>query len=106
MDATVGALAASLGGEVIGDPDRAVANALALDKAGPDCITFLADEVKTRELAKANAAAIFISRARLEELTDDLKTKHTFIDSFKTCPAFSIFCGGGGPRPGRPQQLL
>ncbi|MFT4559497.1 MAG: UDP-3-O-[3-hydroxymyristoyl] glucosamine N-acyltransferase [Porticoccaceae bacterium] len=79
MDATVGALAASLGGEVFGDPDRAVANALALDKAGPDCITFLADEVKTRELAKANAAAIFISRARLEELTDDLKTKYTFI---------------------------
>ncbi len=79
MDATVGALAASLGGEVIGDLDRAVTNALALDKAGPDCITFLADEIKTRELINADAAAIFISRARLEELTDDLRAKHTFI---------------------------
>ena len=79
MDATVGALAASLGGEVIGDPDRAVANALALGKAGPDCITFLADEVKTRALSDADAAAILISRARLEELTDKLRTKHTFI---------------------------
>ena len=79
MDATVGALAASLGGEVIGDPDRAIANALALSKAGPDCITFLADEAKTRELTKVDSAAIFVSRSRLEEITDELRKQHTFI---------------------------
>jgi UDP-3-O-[3-hydroxymyristoyl] glucosamine N-acyltransferase len=79
MDATVGALAASLGGEVIGNPDRAVADALALSKAGPDCITFLADEAKTRELTSVDAAAVFVSRSRLEEITDELRTHHTFI---------------------------
>jgi UDP-3-O-[3-hydroxymyristoyl] glucosamine N-acyltransferase len=79
MDATVGALAASLGGEVIGDPDRAVVNALALSKAGLDCITFLADEARVRELSNADAGAIIVSRSRLEELTDELREKHTFI---------------------------
>ena len=79
MDATVGALAASLGGEVIGDPDRVIANALALNRAGSDCITFLADEAKTRELTNASAAAVMISRSRLEELTDELRADHTFI---------------------------
>jgi len=79
MDATVGGLAASLGGEVIGDPDRTVVNALALTKAGLDCITFLADESKVRELSNADAAAIIVSRSRLEELTDELREKHTFI---------------------------
>jgi len=79
MDATVGALAASLGGEVIGDSDREVVNALALSKAGLDCITFLADEAKVRELSNAEAAAIIVSRSRLEELTDELRENHTFI---------------------------
>lgn len=79
MDATVGALAASLGGEVIGDADQAVTNALALNRAGSDCITFLADEAKTRELSKADAAAVIISRSRLEELTDELRADHTFM---------------------------
>lgn len=79
MDATVGALAASLGGEVIGDPDRAVSNALALSKAGPDCITFLGDEFKTRDLSGATAAAVLISRARIEELTDEIRSAQTFI---------------------------
>lgn len=79
MDATVGALAASLGGEVIGDADRAVSNALALSKAGPDCVTFLGDETKTRDLSGATAAAVLISHARVEELTDDLRSAHTFI---------------------------
>lgn len=79
MDATVGALAASLGGEVIGDPDRVIANALALNRAGSDCITFLADEAKIRELTGAGAAAVMISRSRQEELTDELKAEHTFI---------------------------
>lgn len=79
MDATVGALAASLGGEVIGDPDRALAHALALSKAGPDSITFLADEAKTRELTKVDPAAVFVSRSRIEEITDELRAQHTFI---------------------------
>ncbi len=88
MDATVGALAASLGGEVIGDSDRTVGNALALAKAGPDCITFLADEVKTRELSDADAAAIFVSRTRVEELSDDLRARHTFIVVHDALDAF------------------
>ena len=79
MDATVGALAASLGGEVIGDLDRAIANALALSKAGPDCVTFLADEVKIQEVSDVSAATIIVSRSRQEELTDELRGKHTFI---------------------------
>ena len=79
MDATVGALAASLGGEVIGDLDRAIANALALSKAGPDCVTFLADEAKIQEVSDVAAATIIVSRSRQEELTDELREKHTFI---------------------------
>ncbi|NQV28693.1 MAG: UDP-3-O-(3-hydroxymyristoyl)glucosamine N-acyltransferase [Rhodopirellula sp.] len=79
MDATVGALAASLGGEVVGNPDLAITNALALSKSGPESITFLGDETKTRELINASAAAIFISRSRVEELTDELTAKHTFV---------------------------
>jgi len=79
MDATVGALAASLGGEVIGDLDRAIANALALSKAGLDCVTFLADEAKIQEVSDADAATIIVSRSRQEELTDELREKHTFI---------------------------
>ena len=79
MDATVGALAASLGGEVIGDPDRPIANAQALGKAGPDSISFLGDETQIRGLSKATAAAIFISRSRIAELTDEIRPQHTFI---------------------------
>jgi UDP-3-O-[3-hydroxymyristoyl] glucosamine N-acyltransferase len=79
MDATVGALAASFGGEVIGEADRAIANAHALGKSGLDSITFLGDETKTRELSNACAAAVFISRSRLGELTDEIKSKHTFV---------------------------
>lgn len=79
MDATVGALAASLSGEVIGDPARRIAHAHALSKAGPESISFLADETKVRELSGAVAAGILISRSRVPELTDEIRSRQTFI---------------------------
>lgn len=79
MDATVGALAASLGGDVIGDPDQRITHAQALSKAGPESISFLADETKFRELSSAVVGGIFISRSRIEELTDEIRAQHTFI---------------------------
>lgn len=79
MDATVGALAVRFGGEVLGEADRAIANARALGKSGPDSITFLGDESGIRELSKVSAAAVLISRSRLEELTDEIRSKLTFV---------------------------
>ena len=104
MDATVGALAASLGGEVIGDPDRRIANAQALSKAGAESISFLGDETKTRELINASAAAIFISRSRVEELTDEITSKHNFII---VDDALDAFIGAlKQHRPERPRPMI
>ena len=79
MEATVGALAASIGGEVIGDADRKISEAQALSKAGPHAISFLGDETKLIELQGKAPAAVFISRSRAEELSDEHKDTHTFV---------------------------
>ena len=101
MDATVGALAASFGGEVIGEPNRKVTNAQSLRKANTESISFLGDETKFQELSDTTSAAIFVSRSRLEELSADARLQHTFVVVEDALDAFigtlKLF------RPGRPR---
>lgn len=79
MDATVGTLAASLGGEVIGNADQTVTDVQALGKAGPQSISFLGDDTKLRELDGVSAAGILITASKAAELSDEQKDDHTFV---------------------------
>jgi UDP-3-O-[3-hydroxymyristoyl] glucosamine N-acyltransferase len=79
MDATVGALAAQLNGEVIGDADLVVIELMPLGKAGPSALSFLADDTPIRLLDRSSAGAVLISESRLADISDDQKTSSTFI---------------------------
>lgn len=68
MEATVGALAAGLGGEVIGDAGRVVTQVQSLRRAGPDAITFFGEDASLRALDNCRAGAMLISRSRLDEI--------------------------------------
>jgi UDP-3-O-[3-hydroxymyristoyl] glucosamine N-acyltransferase len=57
----IGELAATLGGRLVGDPVRPVRGVGALDEAGPDEITFIADAAHAKRWADARAGAAVVS---------------------------------------------
>ena len=65
MDATVGALAVQLDGEVLGDAERAVEAVGSLDRADSRTISFIGGETKLRALNDCQAGVILISRRRV-----------------------------------------
>jgi UDP-3-O-[3-hydroxymyristoyl] glucosamine N-acyltransferase len=62
-------LAERYGGEVIGDPDVTVSRVGTLENAGPDTITFLANERYARQLQATSAAAVIVGPAAREATT-------------------------------------
>ena len=79
MDATVGALAVQLDGEVLGDAERAVEAVGSLDRADSRTISFIGGETKLRALNDCQAGVILISRRRVAELTPELRDSYTFL---------------------------
>jgi UDP-3-O-[3-hydroxymyristoyl] glucosamine N-acyltransferase len=57
---TIGQLADALGGQIHGDPELVVRDAQALDKAGQNDITFVADESNLRKLPSSQAGAVIV----------------------------------------------
>jgi UDP-3-O-[3-hydroxymyristoyl] glucosamine N-acyltransferase len=57
---TAGAIAALVGGELIGPPDTPVAGAASLDEAGPGDVSFLASAGYVPLLAACRAAAVLV----------------------------------------------
>ncbi len=65
MMITVDQLAGRLGGEVIGDREREIADAKALLKASSDDITFVADDLNLRKLGQCQAGTVLVDAERL-----------------------------------------
>lgn len=59
-------LAERYGGEVIGDPELTVSRVGTLENAGPDTITFLANERYTKQLQATRAGAVIVGAAARE----------------------------------------
>ena len=79
MDATVGSLATTVIGDVLGNPDRTISDIAPLSKATAECVTFLSDDTKLNELKGCRAGAVLISRSRVELLSAELTSAHSFI---------------------------
>lgn len=79
MEATVGFLAARVQGELLGDPNHLIQDAQALRKAASDCISFLGDDTRIRELEQTRAGAIMISQKKLGELSEAQRATFNFI---------------------------
>ncbi len=60
---TVGALAALVGGRVVGDPDRQLRGVADLDSAGPDQLSFLANPKYVASFARTRAGAVLVDEA-------------------------------------------
>jgi UDP-3-O-[3-hydroxymyristoyl] glucosamine N-acyltransferase len=63
MRARLGDIAAHLGAELIGDPERAVARIAPLESAGADAIAFLANPRYQAQLASSNAGCVIVGPA-------------------------------------------
>ena len=63
---TLGAITADLGGELVGDPQRAVARLAPLDRADGDCISFLSNPRYASQLTASNAACVVVTPAHRE----------------------------------------
>ena len=59
---TTGALAAMLGGEVVGRPDLPLADLAGIDEAGPGALTFIRSPEFATRWAKSEAAAAIVTR--------------------------------------------
>ena len=68
---TLGELAAELGCELRGDPARVVTGLSTLDGAGPEQLTFLANEQYRKLLQSTRAAAVLISPAHADQCPVD-----------------------------------
>ncbi len=58
---TAAVLAAELGGEVVGPGDRVLRSCASLQKAGPDQLSFVANQKYAKDLATTQAAAVIVS---------------------------------------------
>jgi len=65
MMITVDQLARQLSGEVIGNREREITNAKALQKAASDDVTFVADDQNLRKLSKCLAGVVLVDAERL-----------------------------------------
>lgn len=100
MDATVGALAARLCGEVIGYADHRVTGLSPLKKADATSISFLAHDAPLRLLDESNAGVILISRSRFDELNESNLARAIFILVDDAQAAFlKLFTQEKPPRP-------
>jgi UDP-3-O-[3-hydroxymyristoyl] glucosamine N-acyltransferase len=70
MATTVGALARQLEGDVLGDPDRVIEGAAAIDKAGPQDLAFVTAEQHLRKLQATSAGAVIAGRQIAVALAD------------------------------------
>ena len=104
MEATVGALATTVSGDVLGDPNLAITHIGPLGKATRGSVTFLSDDAKLNELNGCAAGAILIARSRVEQISDEYKSAHAFIavddahDAFLTLLQLE--------RPARPRRSI
>ena len=62
---TVDQLARQLNGEVVGDREREITNAKALQKATSDDVTFVSDDQNVRKLGKCQAGVVLVDAERL-----------------------------------------
>ena len=70
MSTRLGDLVGSLGGELIGDPSLSITGIAPLDAAGSHHITFLSNQKLRAQAASTSAAALILSRAEHERLSD------------------------------------
>lgn len=66
MPATLREIAAQIGGELIGDPERAVDRIATLEGATPDAIAFLANPRYRAQLERTQAACVIVASAMQE----------------------------------------
>lgn len=100
MDATVGALAALLDGEVRGDAELPIRTVDSLDNADAETLSFMGGSTKLRALDECQAGAILISSSRIDELTTELRERFTFLIVEDAMDAFfSILQQDRPPRP-------
>lgn len=79
MDATVGALAAQLDGEVLGDAELKIRAVDSLENSNSQTLSFVGGDTKLKTLTGCGAGAILISSGRIEELTTELRERFTFL---------------------------
>ena len=101
MDATVGALAALLDGEVLGDAELPIRSVDSLDNADAGTLSFIGGGTKLRALDDCQAGAILIGSGRIDELTPDLRGRFTFLVVEDAMDAFLSILKQ--ERPGRPR---
>lgn len=79
MEATVGALAAQLDGDVLGNPEQPIRTVDSLENADTGTLSFLGDGTPLRALDTCQAGSLLIGLDRLEELTEELRSRFTFL---------------------------
>ena len=79
MDVTVGALAAQLDGEVLGDAELRIQAVDSLEKSDSQTLSFVGGDTKLKTLTGCDAGAIFIGSSHIEEITTELREQFTFI---------------------------
>mgnify|MGYP005724559623 FL=1 len=90
MDATVGALAAQLDGEVLGDAELKIQAVDSLGNADSATLSFVGGDSKLKALTGCKAGAILISSSHIEELTPELREQFTFIVVEDSLDALSL----------------
>lgn len=102
MDASVGALALRLNGEVIGNADTHVSELAPLAKAGPAALSFWGDDTSIRQLDTSKAGIVLVSNKRLDELTNEHKSKAAFILVDDSLASFLTLIEAAQPTRPRP----
>ena len=104
MDATVGALAALLNGEVLGDAELPIRKVDSLDNADAVTLSFMGGSTKLRALDACQAGAILVGSGRIDELTPELRERFTFLVVEDALDAFLVILQR--ERPPRPRPNI
>ncbi|MEX0718231.1 MAG: UDP-3-O-(3-hydroxymyristoyl)glucosamine N-acyltransferase [Planctomycetaceae bacterium] len=102
MPLSAGALARLLNAELLGDPERVVADGGSLENAGPRDVTFVADAKNLRRLAKSRAGTVLVARTLLAALPSDLPQAVLLVDD----PLAAIVAALAQLRPPRPRSTF
>ncbi|MEX0701373.1 MAG: UDP-3-O-(3-hydroxymyristoyl)glucosamine N-acyltransferase [Planctomycetales bacterium] len=102
MPLSAGALARLLDAELLGDPERVIADGGSLENAGPQDVTFVANEKNLKRLAKSRAGTVLVGRRLRDLLPPRPPQTVLFVDD----PLAAIVATLAQLRPPRPRRAI